>query len=240
MKRVCVTTTRWTVLAAVAVLLAVAVPAAAQVPAPSQPGDDDAAVRPYSRWSLGVLSGPQQVGRTGVTLGGEIGIRLRRNLHLAIEAGWMSDVVTTSRTREIDGFVNYVQDAYTVPVTGSIEGPTAFGMVGFKFLPDGARRGEGAGVRPYVTATAGVARVEYTPSFVVDGQPVSGAGMILFNVAIGSDLLGTTNKFAYGGGAGLIFGDTWYLDLGARVLRIHTTDHPTTVKRLVIGMGRRF
>jgi len=82
--------------------------------------------------------------------------------------------------------------------------------------------------------------VEYKPAFVVDGQPISGAGALVYNVAIGRDLMGTTNRFAYGGGAGIVFGDTWSLDLGARILRIHTTDHPTTVKRLVIGLGRRF
>lgn len=230
-----------TMVAALALLIAVAAPAAAQTPAPVRPGDADAEERrPYSKWHLGALSGAQEVDRTGVTGGVEFGVRLRKYVHLAVEGGWMSDVVTGSRINEINGYMDYVKGAYGVPVTGGIDGTALFGLLGLKLIPDGKPAGESAGIRPYLIATAGVARVEYKPSFTVDGQPVSGPGLVLFGVELGRDLLGTTNKFAYSGGAGVVFGDTWYLDLGVRVMRIHTTDHHTTVKRLVIGLGRRF
>lgn len=225
---------------ATCVLAMIAAPAAAQTPAPSRRGDGEETRAPYSRWSLGLMSGAQEVGRTGITAGGELSVRLRKYVHLAVEGGWMSDVVTDSRRTEIDGYAVYIRDAYRVPVTGAIDGPTLFGMAGLKFMPDGKPAGESTGLRPYLTLTAGMARVEYKPAFVIDGQPTSGAGLLTYNVAIGRDLMGTTNRFAYGGGAGLVFGETWYLDLGARIMRIHTTDHPTTVKRLVIGIGRRF
>lgn len=231
--------TRLQQLIAACVLTMVAAPAAAQVPPPSGPGGDEPRA-PYSRWSLGVVSGAQEVDRAGITAGGAVTIRLRRLVHLAIEAGWMSDVVTSSRRAELEGYAAYIRDAYRVPATAEIEGPTLFGLAGLTFMPDGKPAGESTGIRPYATVTAGVARVEYKPAFVVDGQPISGAGALVYNVAIGRDLMGTTNRFAYGGGAGVVFGDTWSLDLGARILRIHTTDHPTTVKRLVIGLGRRF
>lgn len=232
--------TRLQQLIAACVLTMIAAPVAAQTPPPGRPGDADEQRAPYSRWSLGVVSGAQDVSRTGITAGGAVSIRLRKFVHLAIEGGRLSDVVTGSRRTEIEGYAAYIRDAYRVPVTASIEGPTVFGLAGLTFMPDGKPAGESAGFRPYVTVTAGVARVEYKPAFVIDGQPTSGAGVLAYNVAIGRDLMGTTNRFAYGGGAGFVFGDTWYLDLGARILRIHTTDHPTTVKRLVIGIGRRF
>jgi opacity protein-like surface antigen len=230
----------------VLLLVAMAVPVAAQTPPPppvrpaAQTADEDE-TRPYSRWHMGVLTGAQQVERTGVTGGGEFGVRLRRGLHIVVEGGWMSDVVTASRINEINGYVDYVRTAYPLSqATGKIDGTAIFGMAGLRLIPDGKRRGESGGIRPYVMASAGVARVEYVPEFTIEGQSVSGGGISQFGVTLGRDLLGTTNKFAYSGGAGLIFGDTWYLDLGVRITRIHTTDHPTTVKRLVIGMGRRF
>ncbi len=232
--------TRLQQIIAACMLTAVAVPAAAQSQAPSRPDDGEERRTPYSRWSLGVMSGAQEVDRTGITVGAELGVRLRKSFHLTVEAGRMSDVVTGSRRTEINSYAAYIRDAYRVPVTAAVNGPTVFGMAGLKFMPDGKPAGESSGVRPYVTVTAGLARVEYKPAFVIDGQATSGAGVIVYNVAIGRDLMGTTNRFVYGGGAGVVLGDTWYLDLGARIMRIQTTDHPTTVKRLVIGMGRRF
>lgn len=220
------------------VALAAAAPAFGQTGG-ARPVDDDERP-PYSRWHFGALSGPQEVGRTGITAGGELGIRLRRYVHLVIEGGWMSDVVTQSRLDELDGYVDYVKGAYGVPVTGDIDGPAWFGLAGVQVIPDGKPAGESGGVRPYLIATAGLARVEYKPGFTVDGQPVTGAGLVLYGVELGRDLLGTTYRFAYSGGAGIKFGDRWYLDLGVRVMRINTSSHPTTVKRAVIGMGRRF
>jgi opacity protein-like surface antigen len=238
--------TRVMTAAAALVLVAMAAPAAAQIPPPppvrpAAQADDDDGTRPYSRWHMGLLSGAQQVERTGITGGAEFGVRIRKGLHIVVEGGWMSDVVTRSRIDEINGYVDYVRTAYPFSAaTGKIDGTAIFGMAGLRLIPDGKRPGESGGIRPYAMISAGVARVEYAPEFTVEGQTLSGAGIGLYGVSLGRDLLGTTNKFAYSGGAGFIFGDTWYLDLGVRVTRIHTTDHPTTVKRLVIGMGRRF
>lgn len=224
------------VTAAVALLvLAWAGPSGAQT---VRDGDDERP--PYSRWSWGVLSGPLEVERRGVTIGTEVGVRLRKGLHLVVESGWMSDVVTGRRIDEVDGYMAYVRQAYNVEVSGGIDGRAWFGLAGFKVMPDGGPRGESSGVRPYAQATVGLVRVEYKPGFVIDGEPTSGAGLVLYGVTLGRDLLGTTNRIAYSGGAGVVFGDAWYLDLGLRFTRVHTTDHPTTIKRLVIGMGRRF
>ncbi len=241
MLRMSVMTQKLIKMTLVMVLLLAAIPAAAQVPAPVLPGDDDENDRrPYSQFHFGLLSGTQRVDTTGITGAGEFGVRLRRGLHFVVEGGWMSDITTSSRRAEVNGFAQFVQGAYGVPTTGAIESPTLFGMAGFRVIPDGKPAGESAGVRPYVSLSAGLARVEYLPTFTVDGQAVSGPGIVVYGVELGRDLLGTTNRFAYSGAAGVVFGDTWYLDLGVRMTRIHTTDHPTTVTRLAIGMGRRF
>lgn len=237
--------TRLMTAGAAMLLVAMAAPVAAQTPPPppvrpaAQADDDEA--RLYSRWHMGVVAGAVQVKRTGIAGGAEFGVRLRKGLHLVVEGGWMSDVVTSSRIDEINGFADYIQTSYPWSgATAKIDGTAIFGMAGLRLIPDGKRPGESAGIRPYLMATAGVARVEYEPEFRIEGQALSGPAVSQFGVTLGRDLLGTTNKFAYSGGAGLVLGDRWYLDVGVRVTRIHTTDHPTTVKRLVIGMGRRF
>jgi hypothetical protein len=237
--------TRLMTAGAALLLVALAAPVAAQTPPPppvrpaAQADEDE--TRPYSKWHLGLVGGAVQVERTGVTGGAEFGVRIRKGIHIVVEGGWMSDVVTSSRIDEINGYAEFVRTAYPWSgATGKIDGTAIFGMAGLRLIPDGKRPGESVGIRPYLMANAGVARVEYKPEFRVEGQPLSGAGIFQFGVTLGSDLLGTTNKFAYSGGAGLVIGDKWYLDLGVRVTRIHTTDHPTTVKRLVLGMGRRF
>lgn len=239
MFRMSVTMTMKNTTAAALLVLGLAAPAMAQTSPGLRPGDDDG-TRPYSRWHLGVLSGTQTVDDTGATFGAELGIRMKKGFHFLLEAGRMSDVTTADRRAELAGYAEFVQGAYNVPVTSSMTGPTIFGMVGLQLIPDGKPREQSSGVRPYLLATVGIARVEYKPGFVVEGASVSGAGIVNYGVELGRDLLGTTNRFAYSGGGGLILGDTWYLDLGVRITRIHTTDHPTTVKRVAIGLGRRF
>lgn len=209
-------------------------------PAPTQSASDDEGRPPYSPWHLGVTSGITDVARTDSLAAMDLGIRLRRNLHVAFEAGRMFDVVTQRRIDESQTYVDFVQSAYGLPASGTMRGNAWYGLVGFRFIPDGAAWGEGNGIRPYVQASAGLARVEYNPRYVVNGQEISGAALQIYGVTLGKDLLGTTNRFMYSGGAGLVFGSTWYLDLGVRFTRINTTDHPTDVKRFVIGMGRRF
>lgn len=209
-------------------------------PAATQPPQDDDERRPYSRWSLTAVTGPTLVERTGLANGGQLAVRVRKGIHAALEGGWMTDVVTGSRIAEIDQYATFIQGAHGLPTTAEIDGRALFAMAGVKWTTDGPIGGATSGVRPYVIATAGTARVEYVPQFVIDGRAVSGGGVTQFGVTLGRDLLGTTFRFAYSGGAGFTFGDRWHLDLSVRVIRIHTTDHPTTVTRGFIGLGRRF
>ncbi len=217
--------------AGLAVLLLLAVPATAQTP----PQASGTAPVPVSAWYLGGLSGAGQVERTGPVAGVEFGVRLRQHVQVVVESGWMADIVTRSRIDEVAAFADYVARTQGLPTTSTIEGPALFAMAGLRLIPDRSPEG----VRPYVMVSTGLARVEYKPVFTVDGNRVTG-GISLYGVTLGRDLLGTTNRFAYSAGAGIVFGDTWYLDMGLRLTRIHTTDHPTTVKRVVIAMGRRF
>lgn len=219
------------------ILLLATSPAVAQTtaaPAPQAAPARQAEPEPTSKWYLGVLSGVQHVERTGPVAGGEFGIRLHGRLQVVVEGGRLKDVVSRRQIDEVASFGAYLQQTQGQPASGDIDAPALFGLVGLKWIHENK-----SGVRPYVLANAGVARVEFRPALVLNGDDVT-TSLSLLGVTLGRDLLGPGRYFAYGGGAGLVFGDTWYLDLGVRFTRINTPEHATDVRRASIGMGRRF
>jgi hypothetical protein len=205
-------------------------------PVPQQPAPVARAETPLegTRWYLGALSGIQKVARNAPVAGGEFGVRIRKNTQVVFEGGWFKDVVTDSRVNELASFVTYLQQTQGVPATGEIDGPAWFGLAGVRYIFENTK-----GVRPYVLANAGLARVEYRPEFTLNNARIS-SNVVGYGITLGKDLLGPGTHLAYGGGVGLVFGSKWYLDLGARLTRISTPDHHTDVKRLSVGIGRRF
>jgi opacity protein-like surface antigen len=225
------------------ILLLGAVPAAAQVPPPATPPATPAPQAPVvrreqpdltSKWYLGVLSGVQIVERAKPLAGVEFGIRVRRNVLAVVEGGRLWDVATDRRIAEVNSFATYLQQTQGQPASGHIDAPTFFGMAGLRWHYENK-----SGVRPYLLANAGLARVEYRPALILEGRNVT-TSLSLLGVTLGRDLLGPGNYFAYGAGAGLVLGDKWYLDLGFRWTRVNTLDHHTNVHRVSMGMGRRF
>jgi opacity protein-like surface antigen len=202
--------------------------------APQVPVARSEAPLPGTKWFLGVSSGLQQVARTAPVLGGEFGIRLRKNVQVVVEGGWFKDVVTDSRIAELASFGTYLQQTQGLPATAEIDAPAWFGTVGLRYIYENS-----SGVRPYILANAGLARVEFRPSFTLNNQRIS-SNVLQYGITLGRDLLGPGNHLAYSAGAGLVFGEKWYLDLGVRLTRIDTPDHATDVRRLTVGVGRRF
>lgn len=220
--------------------LLMATPALAQTPTPTPaPQAPRPAVRqqvppaPGTNWFVGVLTGVQTVANSGPIAGGEFGIRLKKNLQLVVEGGWLEDVVTSSRIDELQTYVTYLGNTQGLPATGKIDAPAWFATVGARYIYTGAS------IRPYVMAAGGLARVEYRPTFTLNNAFIS-SNVGQYGITLGKDLLGPGWHPAYTGGAGLVFGDKWYFDLGFRFTRIQTPDHATDVKRLSIGIGRRF
>ncbi len=189
---------------------------------------------PTSQWYLGALSGIQVVDHGAAIAGGEFGIRLRRNVQVVVGASRLWDVVTTSRVDEVNGFASYIQQTQGKPASGSIDAPAWVATAGLRYI-----RETRVGVRPYVMANVGLGRVEYRPTFILNTRDVT-TSVSQYGVTLGRDLLGPGNHLAYGAGAGLVFGEKWYLDLGVRLTRINTPDHVTDVRRISIGVGRRF
>ena len=202
--------------------------------APQVPVAKSEAPLPGTKWYLGVLSGIQAVARNAPIAGGEFGIRLRKNVQVVVEGGWFKDVVTDSRINEVRSFATYLQQTQGLPATGDIDGPAWFGAAGLRYIHENS-----SGVRPYILANAGVARVEFRPTFTLNNRDITNS-VSLYGVTLGRDLLGPGTHFMYSGGAGLVFGNKWYFDLGARYTRINTPDHVTDVRRLSVGVGRRF
>src|SRR5688572_25973949 len=225
MKRVVAVAGMMVVLAAGMAQGQTAPPAAPQVPvatpAPQVPVAKSEAPLPGTRWYLGVLSGIQMVARNAPIAGGEFGIRLRKNVQVVVEGGWFKDVVTDSRINEVRSFATYLQETQGLPATGDIDAPAWFGAVGLRYIHENS-----SGVRPYILANAGVARVEFRPTFTLNNRDITNS-VSLYGVTLGRDLLGPGTHFKYTGGAGLVFGDKWYFDLGVRFTRINTPDHVT-------------
>lgn len=209
-------------------------PPAAAAPAPQVPVRRVEPPAPGTKWYLGALSGIQVVGRSAPIAGGEFGIRLRKNVQAVVEGGRFKDVVTDRRIEEVGTFATYLQQTQGLPATGDIDAPTWFGSVGVRYVYENS-----SGFRPYVLAAAGLARVEFRPTFTLNNRNIT-TSVSQYGVTLGRDLLGPGKHLSYTGGAGLIFGEKWYLDLGVRVTRIDTPDHATNVRRLNIGIGRRF
>ena len=116
-------------------------------------------------------------------LGGEFGIRVRKNVQVVVEGGWFKDVVTDSRIVELASFATYLQQTQGLPATAEIDAPAWFGTVGLRYIFENS-----SGV-PAVLANAGVARVEYRPSFTLNNQPIS-SNVIRCGITLGRDLLG--------------------------------------------------
>jgi hypothetical protein len=209
-------------------------PPPAATPAPQVPVAKSEEPLPGTKWYLGVISGVQVVARAAPILGGEFGVRLRKNVQVVVEGGWFKDVVTDRRIDELASFATYLQQTQGQPATSEIDAPAWFGNVGLRYIFENSR-----GVRPYILANAGLARVEFRPSFTLNNKPIS-SNVSQYGITLGRDLLGPGNHLAYGGGAGVVVGHKWYLDLGIRLTRIGTPDHHTDVRRLSVGVGRRF
>jgi len=220
------------------VVLALAAPVAAQTPQPAAAAPQASTAAspevPESRWSLGVLSGIQVVDHADAIIGGEFSLRARKNVHLVVEWGRFADVVTESRIAEVASYADYIGRTQNRVPGSSIDAPAWFGGVGLRYLYE-----NGSGIRPYVMGTVGLAKVEYRPNFTLDGVDI-GRQLSSYGVILGRDLLGPGTHMAYTGGAGLVFGDKWYLDLGARITRINTPEQATDVRRVSISIGRRF
>jgi opacity protein-like surface antigen len=186
-------------------------------------------------WYVGAVSGVGVVQNTGAIAGIEGGLRGQKGFDYIVEWGWVQDAVTRRRLGDANVVATYLQTTQGKPATASVEAPTIYGLGGVRWVWERNSR-----LRPYFLAEGGVARVEFKPTFTLDGSDIT-SSVASYGVTVGDDLAGIVTKPAFGGGMGvMVLQGRWYADAGYRVISIGTESQRTNISRLHVGLGYRF
>lgn len=215
-------------MAAVATVLW-ALPASAQTPTPSSPA--------VNMVNVGIFGGAAAVENVGALVGAEGAWRLpgSGSFDLVVEGGWAQDAVTRRRANSTKPLTDYLTARHGGTATATVEAPTFFGLAGFRYVFE-----RSGAIRPYLQATAGMASVEFKPTFTLGGTDIT-ASVGQYGITLGQDLQGREKKAAFGGGAGILYvKEKWYVDAGVRVTSIQTSGQATTLTRGQVGFGLRF
>lgn len=204
-------------------------------PAFAQTMNQGAAAPSVETFYGGVFAGTGVVHKWGGTAGVEAGIRVRRNLDLIGEAGWVQNVVTSEREASVQPIVQFLELTQGTSASGKVEAPAIFGTGGLRWVFE--RNGAW---RPYVLATAGVARVEHKTTFALGGTDITGA-IETYGVTVGLDLQGQETAMTFGAGTGVLYvGSRWYADAGLRFNSIQLEAGATKMWRAALGVGFRY
>jgi opacity protein-like surface antigen len=157
-----------------ALLVAGASTAQAQTSAPADDG------RFYAGGAVGTTIGNS----AGLTGGIEVSGRVWEQVEVFIEAGRMRNVATEDVERRAQVIADYIHGS-----ASTVQRATYFDVGGrYRFAPF-------AGIwRPYVGLGFGVAKVETTATFTVNGADVTGQLLPVYGVMLGNDLSGSLNK----------------------------------------------
>jgi hypothetical protein len=217
--------------AAVLAMMALwAIPAVAQtVPATSVPAGPL-----LNSWYIGASTGTAVVEKFGGVVSVEGGLHYRRNLDLIGEIGWVQNSVSASQIDKVATLARSIA-SQGGSASGSLKAPATFSGLGGRWVIESSGK-----FRPYFLVTLGGAKVNLKPKLTLDGTDVTG-NAAQYGVTLGRDVIGKQSHFATEGGIGVLsaFGQSWYVDLGARLLSINA-DQRVNVARLVLGGGYRF
>lgn len=221
----------------VAVMASVAVlagrPAAGQTPTASGAGTSSAPT--VNLWYAGVNTGVAVVEKSSGVFGGEVGIRVVKNVDILGEATWIGNAATNRQSQRVGTLAAEIQRLQGGTAAGSMKVPTIYGGVGARYVFEGV-----SAVRPYVIVTVGAARTELKPTITLNGSNVTGS-VGQYGVTLGQDVIGKYRRVAFSGGFGVLktFG-TFYFDGGVRVVSVEGQGQRTNAARLVLGGGYRF
>jgi opacity protein-like surface antigen len=208
-------------------VLAVSSVASAQTPA-SAPDTDRGYVEGVIQSAFGNV--------TSQSYGAELGVTIRPNLQVFVEAGMVRDVATPEisvAAQTIAGFLSQTQ----ANVTFRVKEPVTFGVAGLKVIVPTAGK-----LRPYVLGGVGLASVKQDVSFTVGGSDVTSNLATQYGVQLGTDLSGSFSKPIIVVGAGAMW-PAWQrlvVDVQFRFGRILAEDGGINVSRAGIGVGIRF
>jgi hypothetical protein len=184
--------------------------AAAQTAAP------DAQI--YAGGLVGVTFGTE----TGAMLGGRVGFRVARNLHLFAEVGRITDVTPKEISDQIDELLNIIPAE--IPVTLDVRFPATYFAGGVRWSQTRGRVG------PYVEAGVGVGHITPAVELTIEGVDFSDE----LRDEIG-DASATEFLLVICGGVNFTFSPVVSLDAGYRFSRMFTDD-PSVNCSSVYGM----
>lgn len=173
---------------------------------------------------------------TSQSYGAGLGVTIRPNLQVFVEAGVVRDVATSdtgAAAQTIAGFLSQTQ----ANVGFRVKQPVTFGVAGIKVIVP-----IDSPVRPYVLGGGGMASVKQDVAFTVGGADVTSILASQYGVTLGTDLSGSFTKPMVVAGAGAM----WFpwqrlmLDVQFRYGRIFAEDGAINVSRAGIGAGIRF
>jgi hypothetical protein len=210
--------------AIIGAVLAAAVPANAQTQAKSE-----------GEWFLGVTGGVSAVQNVGGAFGGEIGTKVTSKVLVFGEGLVVTDTATRRRIQTAQSVAAVLQQTQGVTATATLTAPATSFMGGLRLMIH-----DGGSFKLFVEGMGGMARVVYKPVFLLNGADVT-AQLSQFGVTLGSDLTGTANKAAFGGGLGLeVRHNVWYITGKFGVMSIQTPSQPSNVIRATATIGRWF
>jgi opacity protein-like surface antigen len=172
---------------------------------------------------------------TSQSYGGEIGVTVRPQLQIFVDAGRVANVAPNAFGASallIAGFLSQTQSN----VVMTAREPVTFGLAGARYLV-----GSSSKLQPYILAGGGVAVVKKQVTFSVGGTDVTG-NLQQYGIVLGSDLSGSETKpmLTLGGGATWPLGDRLVIDLQYRFGRVFASEGGINVSRAGGGIGLRF
>jgi opacity protein-like surface antigen len=193
-----------------------------------------------SRGYAEVNVGPTFGHKSDVSVGGEGGYQIRRDLFVFAEVGHIGNAASSDLDSRATIIANNAGAAANV-----IAKVTYFDAgIRYQFVTNSPR------IHPYVVGGFGAARVTTETTFSVNGSTVPPETL---GITVGSDLAGsqTAPYFSFGGGANVDLGSRYFSDISYRYGRVFSkteqsgSDTVTTLaafntNRLQLGLGIKF
>lgn len=217
------------------VLMGVAGGAWAQTTTPATPTHQPYQGYDETRVYVGAIVGATFGNKTGTVFGAEAGIKFMDTFEIFVEGGRMTDVTTSGTQDAANKIGSFLSSLGKGTATWSVTTPINYGAVGGRYLFFVSDK-----IEPYVAVSVGMANVERKASFSLNGSDVTGS-LSSYNVQLGTDLSGKSNKFmtTLGGGVRITVNRV-LIDGGVRYGRIFTSPEGTNVFRIHIGAGYKF
>lgn len=160
---------------------------------------------------------------TSSAVGGQVGVRISRDLFVIGEIGRIQDVLPSDLADEIEAGIDFLEDQ-GIPVNISFKAPATYGFGGVRWAQNNGRR-----ISPFVEGGLGFARISGEVSGTIAGIDVS---EFLEDELELTDLSSTEVLLAVGGGANISLTPSVSVDAGYRLMHIFTEEDAPNVSMI--------